>query len=160
MGMFGYTRDELIAELRAENKRLREDPKKKHYCVVCDRRCKRYKRQLHDMPARFLIALFLLTRDSTQDTFHYTAIRKRGRLPVGGASAMDMLQGYDLAHFTERGWWYITEKGKAFVLRTLRIEKWAFVYNKKVEAFDDSQGTISIDESLGIKFDYWELMNR
>jgi len=52
----------------------------------------------------------------------------------------------------------ITPAGKAFVAGTLRVPKHVFLYNGTVVKREDSE-TTSIDEALGDRFSYVELMD-
>jgi hypothetical protein len=56
------------------------------------------------------------------------------------------------------GYWRITDKGRAFVERRIKVEKYAKIYNNEV--LGRTGKDISIDDALGQRFRYDELMSR
>lgn len=54
------------------------------------------------------------------------------------------------------GWWQITPTGEDFVLGRLSLPKTAYVYNKRVRFFGTE--SVTIQEALGTRFNYSELM--
>jgi len=54
------------------------------------------------------------------------------------------------------GIWTITDKGRAFVLGRLKIQKYALIFDSRCHGFDGE--LIDIVEALGVNFNYQELM--
>jgi hypothetical protein len=54
------------------------------------------------------------------------------------------------------GWWRITDHGIAFVSGAIRVPAAVFLYNQVFYGFDSK--TVSVQEALGKKFRYDELM--
>lgn len=155
------SRDQLIDELRAENKRMREDPSYRVYCVVCDQHCKRYTRNLYATPCLILIALFKLHRAHPEEKdFHVKNIWRVAGLGPGGGGR-ELLGYYNFAHRGERGCWSITSAGKEFVNRKRSVPKYVIVYNEKVIGYSGEEHPfVNIEDALGEKFNYGELMSR
>lgn len=149
------SKDDIIKELREENKRLRAT-KLGTYCVVCDRKCKEYHRPMYASQAADLIRLYWVDRDQpSEKVFHANRFR-RGKNDGGFA----LLQNWGLAiSGVKAGFWGITEKGKQFVNRSLRVPKRVVMYNDEFLRFDLDE-TIDIDDALGEDFSYTELMSR
>jgi hypothetical protein len=57
------------------------------------------------------------------------------------------------------GWWRVTPGGRRFIHGQLRLPKHALVYNGRLLGLDDAE-TTSIEEALGDRFDYTELVSR
>jgi len=55
------------------------------------------------------------------------------------------------------GFYKLTEKGRQFVLKQITVPKTFIIYNGKCEGFEGRE--IGIEEALGKKFDYRELMD-
>lgn len=54
------------------------------------------------------------------------------------------------------GMWTLTEKGRQFVRNDITIPKYAYLYNGRLVKFGEEQ--VGIEEAVGHKFDYQELM--
>jgi hypothetical protein len=59
---------------------------------------------------------------------------------------------------TRTGYYRITPMGRAFVERRLRVKKYIYIYNGMALAKPVSDELVDIDEALGEKFSYQELM--
>jgi hypothetical protein len=57
-----------------------------------------------------------------------------------------------------KGWWRVTERGQEFVKRSLRVQKYARIYDNRVLSLTGEM--ITIVDALGEKFNYQELMDR
>lgn len=153
------TRDQLIEELRAENKLLRELPKVIHYCRVCDQHCQQYKRNLYSTPSRLLIALYRLHKKEPEvKYFHIRAIFREANTRAGGCG-YELLGKFNLAELGEPGFWKITNPGIEFVRQQRRIPKYVLIYNDNIEGHVE-ENTIDIVQALGKKFNLYELLNR
>lgn len=145
-------------------------------CPCCAQFAKRYKRKLNVGIARWLIALERLHRTGLEWVHiawiaavvggEQPAVARKlpiGASPIGSgdyakARYWKLIEDRpsDDSAKKDSGFWRITEKGRAFVVGGLRVPERVILYNNELQGFDGSP--ITIQEALGQKFDYSELM--
>lgn len=126
-------------------------------CPCCDQFVKVYKRKLNTNMALYLIRLYNLG----DGVFHISEIKDANR---GGDFSKMRFYGFIEEQINEStskrtsGMWKITEEGRSFVLKESKVHSHFKMYNGNLLGFVGDR--IDIDEALGQKFDYTELMNR
>jgi hypothetical protein len=122
-------------------------------CPCCQQKCKIYKRKLNANMARFLISLM---RHEETEWVHYKECDFTGRdYPYVSLWGLAETRGSGETAKRMSGFWRLTPKGRSFVQGGLRISSHIKLYNNTVGAYE---GSTSIQEALGSKFDYAELM--
>jgi len=150
-----------LAQARKEfNDKLREGS----VCECCDRLGKIQKEGFISCMAVTLIRLYHFNRSSPGAWMHiakqlpYSMHQGRyGKLVHWGMAEAKKGQKDD--GNPNKGLYRITEAGKAFVERRVRVNKYMFLYNDTPYDLDEGDGQISIDEALGKGFNYGELMS-
>ena len=126
-------------------------------CPVCHQRAQMYRRSINSGMARSLISMHLLapTGGWVQITKQLDArSREEGKLRYWGlvterpSSRPDGIRS---------GWWRVTDKGRRFVFGSIRVPKYAHIYDDQLYKF--SGDPVSIHDALGQNFDYVELMS-
>lgn len=126
-------------------------------CPCCTQFSKVYKRKINSTMARALITLYL---SSDGEEFVHTAT-----LP-GDTHEMSQLSWWGLV-LEERllrpdggraGHWRLTHKGRLFVLGSVTVPARARVYDGRVLSLVGQQ--VTIEDCLGSRFNYTELMER
>jgi hypothetical protein len=147
---------------------LRNNYKKGVICPCCGQFVKLYKRKLNSSMARTLILLYRKSKLNLDvEYFHIYNDLLGVDFGIGG-SELSKLKYWGMVDELEKdpnntksrtsGYWKITEKGKKFVKIELKVSKYVLLYNSQFRGFEGSQ--ININESLGNKFNYQELMNQ
>jgi hypothetical protein len=123
-------------------------------CPCCKQFAKIYPRQIHSTIARALIKVY---NASTPGEFVHLA-RTAGPACEGGKARYWGLieEESDVVDGGRSGWWALTNLGRSFVRNTIRIPKYAFVYDKRCLRLDGPE--VDIRDCLGTKFSYAELM--
>jgi hypothetical protein len=125
-------------------------------CPCCNQYCKLYKRALNSGMALWLIEL-VKKHEHAQDWVDVRTIDLRGgdyaKLVHWGLT--ENKSNDDLTKRTS-GFWRPTQDGIDFAYKRLQVLSHVMLYNNIVVEFDGDY--ITIDEALGEKFDYSELM--
>lgn len=145
-----------VAEARAYlNSGLRKGVK----CPCCTQYCRVYKRQIHSTIARMLIKLYGLGSGH-----HYIKLLMPTTSTAGGDFSLlrywglvEEMEDDGVKDSKNTGYWKITETGKQFVRREIPMQKHAEVYNGKLVKLTGDD--VLIDQCLGKRFSYWELMS-
>lgn len=138
-------------------------------CPCCDQFAKLYRRKLHSGMARALIAISTV-QNRVESAAGAGGIGFWVETPKLGFQNGDygrlrwweLLEQRALKYKDEKeekrdsGRWRVTTKGMQFVKGEIAIPREVFMYNNLVQGF--SADTIKIDEALGKKFNYGELM--
>ncbi len=143
--------------------------KKGTSCPVCNQRVKMYKKNIDAEAAKCLINLFWL--DALQPTKHWFHVDKDIGILMKVSGNWAKLRHWQLIEEMPKdkenkeikttGHWRITQKGRDFVRGTLKLPKYVKLYNQSTYGFDTDNGRlIGIEEALGNRFKYNELMNR
>lgn len=154
------TRKKIIAELRDDLKQKAAD--KGCECPVCGQFAKVYRRSVNSTMANMLIRAY---NEFHREWFHISDI---GMGKGAGSGDFSKLQYFDLIQREDHnagdqgkktsGRWRITEFGVLFIQKQVYIQKYALVYNAEKLGYEGEH--ITIDECLGDKFDYNQLMAR
>ena len=146
---------------------LREHTAKGAQCPCCHQRVQFYKRTLTSTMAYTLIILERHFRTNS-DWLHVPKY-------LSAVGAKEASRGGDYAKLRDwgliepkpgkrdddssrTGYWKITERGRAFVRGEIRVHKIIEMYNQKPTGRGVSDETVSIQEALGVNFDYSKLM--
>lgn len=128
-------------------------------CPTCGRWAQVYRRRIYGTVAMQLIRLYKL--GGTDDYVHTRNLLGRGATGVGDFSKAKYWGLIEEApnidnNKNNNGLWRLTGIGISFVCGVHRIQEYALVYNDAVLKFDGKP--VSIEDCLGKKFDYRELM--
>lgn len=130
-------------------------------CPTCGRYAQVYFRRIHTSVALQLIQAYKLGGDTMY--IHTSKLIAKGTSGVGDFSKAKYWKLIDEMPHTpaekkSSGYWKLTDLGVEFVLHGLKIQKFAVVYDDKV--IDMKGALLSIEDCLGDKFDYGELMGQ
>ena len=129
-------------------------------CPVCGQFVKVYKRTINaSMAAQLIRAQHFY---GMRESFHVKDLLEG----EGGGADFAKLRYWNLIvelhndnpFKKNSGRWMVTEHGSAFVMGFRQIPKYALIYNGRFLDFDGDE-TITIQDSLGNKFNYQELIN-
>jgi len=129
-------------------------------CPCCKRFTKQYKRKLNSGMAYALVKIYKISKNNeyihiTNEEFppiryEYSKLRYWGLLECKEKSV-------DTGGNNNTGFWRITDLGRKFVEKKVKIKERIKLINGKFNGFDG--GDINISQALDNKFDYDELMN-
>lgn len=124
-------------------------------CPACDRHVKIYKRCINSGMARSLVVLY---REAGINYAYVPDVvgarsREEGKLAYWGLVEEEKTKRPDGGR---AGWWRVTPRGKLFVTGTMRVPKYAFVYNGNVIKTEGE--FVSIQDCVREKFNLAELM--
>lgn len=126
-------------------------------CPCCEQLAKRYPRTIYSTMAASIIAIY---RAAGREWIHIpTLLDRRAAADVPKLRHWGLLE----EEMTLRedggraGFWRLTEAGVAYVIGNRHVPKTAYVYNNEVLGYEGPQ--VSIQDALGTKFDYRELMH-
>lgn len=124
-------------------------------CPCCSQLAKIYRRQIYGTMASELIKMY---RTSGMDWFHMATVVTRGgdssKLTYWGLTEEDT--SFRRSDGGRAGWWRVTPHGELFVKKEISIPKYAYVYDGR--QLDLTGPLINIEDALGKKFNYGELM--
>lgn len=126
-------------------------------CPLCNQHAQTYKRKINSGAARGLIMMWHVYG---LDWGHLPSTATLSRL--GGEFARLRYWGLVEEATTPRpdggraGYWRITDRGRLFVTRQLKVPMYAKIYDGKVQGFEGTQ--VDIKDALGTKFSYVDLM--
>ncbi len=126
-------------------------------CPVCLRPAKIYRRKLNSGMARSVILMYAKAGHGWLHVSSYPDIssREEGKLAHWGLVEESSRKRADGGR---GGWWRVTEHGAAFARGEVKVRSHILTtYNKGFLGY--SGDLISIEQALGEKFDYEELMN-
>ncbi len=149
--------------LKAAKQHLRNNWNSGTDCPCCGQIVKLYRRKFNTIMARGLISLYHLCRGN-QNYHHVSDIMTK--ISPTGSSDFSKLRYYKLIEEEKNedpakktsGNWKITEMGIKFVHKQVAAPMYLLIYNTKLQGIDGD--LIQIDEALGKKFHYQELMNQ
>lgn len=132
------------------------------FCPCCGQYAKRYRRNIN---CGQVISLINIYKQGMRSQFEWVYIpnvyaslksREEGKLAYWGLLEEAQEKREDGGR---AGWWRVTLKGEDFLIRGLRIPKYAYVYNAKCLGFDTTE-LVTIRDCLRNKFDLDALMGR
>lgn len=133
------------------------------HCPCCDQFAKVYRRKFTSSMSRALIYIYgYFQRPDAETWLHVDKFLKK--TPVNcrefvitiAWGVIERMPGERPDGSRRVGYYRITDLGKAFVERRAKIPARVYFYNQESIGQDDK--VVSIDECLGVKFDYGELM--
>ncbi len=145
-----------------------EHLKKGTSCRVCNQHVQMYRYKINGKAAKCLISLFWLDVQSPSKIWFHV----ESDIGVAGTSGhWAKLRHWELIEEMPKdqndkekktsGYWKITPKGRDFVRGTIKLPIYVKLYNHSSYGYDTAGGKLSsIQEALGNKFNYHELMNR
>ena len=130
-------------------------------CPCCTQTVKLYRRKIIDSSAGGLIDLYRLDK---QQPNYYHRHELKSLTNKGGEFATlkfwgiieQMPKGKEITAKRTTGYWKITELGKAFVEKRIQLPRYVEVYNNRALRFSGDK--IDVEESLGTRFNYRDLM--
>lgn len=137
---------------------LRGSWKKGVSCPCCGQFVKLYKRKLSSVMSRMLIRLYHLPQGYNHVSKICKDISNTGTHDFSKLTYWGLIQEQVNTDTKKRtsGNWKITEKGCQYVEKRITMPSHVFVYNSKKQGFSETMTTIT--KSLGVKFNYSELM--
>lgn len=141
-----------IAEAK---KFLRDNFEKGVDCPACGQLVRRWKHSLNSSIARTLIQMYnkggyVHIMNEIHLTTMYAIAAYWGLIEAKEHNITD-------DNKKASGEWKLTPKGEAFVENRITIAKYCYVFDHMVDGFSKEQ--VDIEQSLGKKFDYKELIN-
>lgn len=151
-----------MTTIREAKKKLRENWERGINCPCCGQMVKLYKRKLYAIQARGLIELYKL--DQTESKYyHIREIEGKFRGSGGGDFAklrywklIEEKPNEDDPSKRTSGMWQITDRGRDFVLGNVKVRSHMTIFDGKFQGLEGD--LITIQEALGKKFNYSELM--
>jgi len=144
--------DQLLDELMDGSEKI---------CESCGSYLKVYKRKVHATIAQELINLYLAGGD--EEFVHISKF-----FASAGCGDFSKAKHFGLLYKKPKdkndigkkasGYWRLSTAGVEFVLGEREIAKYVVMYQNKVIGYDDDI-MVDIEDCLGDKFNYWELMN-
>lgn len=124
-------------------------------CPCCDQFAKVYRRPLNSGMVRSLITMWLAAGRDWQHVPTTVGGRSReeGKLRYWGLVQESAGVRGDGGR---AGWWRLTEAGEMFVRRAAQVPRYALIYDGQALKLEGR--LVSIDDCLGTKFNYAELM--
>ncbi len=127
------------------------------FCPCCGQRVQVYQRKFNANFATFLISLVMRSKERGWDWVHYSDCQFKGRdYPYIKVWGLAITAENDDTRKRSSGLWKPTERGVAFVNGTVRLHRYAMMYDNKLCGY--SKDTIHIWDALGSRFDYDEMM--
>jgi len=153
-----------IVTIQEAKKFLKDNLKKGVECPCCNQFVKLYKRKINLVMTTCLIRLYHLYYKNP--SYHHVKEIVSG-ISDTGTNDFSKLAYWNLIEEKQKdpkntktrtsGYWRITDKGLDFVLGKINVPSHCYVYNTKVYQFSDEY--VSIEETIGNKFNYKKLMN-
>ncbi len=146
---------------------LRDNFRQGAKCPCCGQMVKCYRYKLYATSARALIELYKLDQRNPEVGYFHVSEYAEAKNGQPRAPHFAELRFWGLIermphdgnpHKKSLGFWAITHKGRQFVRKEQKLWAKILVYNNTFQGFDESAGTVGIDEALGNGFDYQELM--
>ena len=154
--------DATLAEARAW---LRARVREGEECPCCKRLAKVYKRKLNSGMAYLLVILFRLRGFQPTHINDFIGEQKLSASMVGGVllhqwGLLDDVPEEGPQEKYKSGIYRVTSLGAQFVKGQVRVRKYICLYNnQRIRSYEeDVLETVSIQEALGDKFDYQELL--
>ena len=159
LGVFGINMKIPDFETLEEAKQyLRDRLEEGANCPCCTQFVKQWKHSVNASIASTLIKLYNLGKE--KEWVHVpTEINPKNGGMFSIAQVWDLIEPKlnDDTSKRSSGLWRLTKKGEDFVLNKIKIQKYAHIYEGKAYKFDG--GVFSIQDALGKKFNYEELLN-
>jgi len=153
----------LLSEARKE---LRDNLDDGIRCPCCDKYARRYRRRFNSTMARSLIWLVRASKNPRVDWPMFVDVPKYGprelvrsnQLPTVRWWGMVEREGNQNPELKHSGMWRPTSVGISFAMNERMVESTAVTYDGELETLEGE--LISIDDALGKKFSYAEIMSQ
>lgn len=135
-------------------------------CPCCSQRVKLYRRNITSSMAAGLIVLYKHKTEDPNGWVHIPSLVKQNHLLTGDFAKLKywgLIVPKDEIRddgSNRNGYYKITTDGRLFVEGRLQVEKYKFIFNKKVYDTGEVQELIDIHAALKNKFNYNELMQK
>lgn len=143
-----------------EQKQELLDPDKGYYCPHCGSYCKRYRRKLNANMAITMIAMYRKKKFGfikVEEFMRVSGYTRSGDFPyLVHWGLLEKMDGKREDGSNHHGFYKLTDKGREFVMHRISVQQTMIIFNGTVEGFDGPE--ISIDQALGKKFNYREIM--
>lgn len=136
------------------------------HCPVCRQYIKLYKRKITSSMAYALILIYRYFKNNPEEKWlHVEDYFKKITIPptIRGDfpklrywALIEKKKGQKEDSNPDVGYYAITDKGKEFVKREIKVPRYIYIYNANVEKIGEEK--INIESALGNKFRYDELM--
>ena len=140
---------------------LKDNFEKGCSCPTCNQFVKLYKRKLGSPQTKALILLYHMNKKNNDEWVHVRDITRDLNVTSDFSKNVywKLIEEKPLSGEDKKtsGFWRITDKGKAFVERRIKLKSHVLIYNAKIIGF--SENYTDIISSLGKRFSYRELMN-
>jgi len=123
-------------------------------CPVCQRHAKIYRRKILSQMAWALMTVY---REAQCEWVHLPSIQPSVMGNGGSFAKLRYWQLIESGPDRHAGIWRITELGEAFIQRQVVVPKYVQTYDGQNLGYSGSD-TVSIDDALGTRFVYDELM--
>jgi len=162
-GMIDYSKTSKTP-LSVVKKHLKDNFNEGTECPACSQYVKLYPRKLTSAMAYGLI---LLVNSEKTEYFHVEDFLKEEECPSSIRGDIAKLRHFGLLDklvvkredgSTRAGYYKVTDKAREFVDNKATVPKSVNLFNNQVYGYDDEQ--ITIEDALGNKFNYNELMGR
>ena len=139
--------------------------RKQAVCPCCEQVAKVYTRNLEGAMVAFLLRAYRVkgTEWFHVPTFMQVDVLARKACGVGGTYSKLAYWGF-LEELQEKrpdggraGWWRVTDLGEKFINGEVTATKYIMIYASRFLGFEGEE--ITLQQALGKKFDYEELMN-
>ncbi len=151
-----YTLEEATAIIKAG---VKEKLLEGSECPVCTQFVKLYPIKIPATGVRDLIRLYRLTDGDTDGFLHVNDFADLSSRSFAKLAHWDLIQS-EINEDTDKrtsGMWTIAAKGKRFVEGDEKVPNRAYIFDSSARAF--SHDLVSVQDALGNKFDYEELMS-
>jgi len=148
----------LTSTLEEIKEYLKENWLKGSSCPACGQHVQLYKLKISGQAVRDLIRLYKLSEGQVNEYHHindFGNLASRSFSKLAHWGLIEDEPNEDEAKRTS-GMWAMTEKGRRFVAKELEVPKYAYIYNSQCKTV--SPETVGVEEALGHKFNYKELM--
>lgn len=129
-------------------------------CPCCGQMAKIYRRRIHHTIARSLIQVYTLGKKRGAHGWVHVPTAIGPACEVGKARYWSLIEeaAEKRKDGGRAGWWRLTDNGKAFVEGRVKIRTHALIYDSRCLGMEGEY--VSIQDALGSKFSYEELMGR
>ena len=126
-------------------------------CPCCERLAKVHPRPLNATNVQVLIRMW---RTAGRDWVYLPSIRSAGQDEVTAKhwGLIEPRPGLRADGSNRQGWWRLTAHGEDFVRGRVTIPRRMLIYADTCHGPDDATNRVSIQDCLGIEFDYDKLM--
>ena len=118
-------------------------------CPCCDQFVKLYRRKLNSGMAHSLVSLW---KQARQYYVHVPSTMGKSDGDIAKLRYWELIE----SHPEQSGYWRVTELGEQFVTGQITVPSHVLLYNNRFLGLDGD--SVSIEDCLGEKFSYAELM--